>query len=1177
MRHLMTGISLFLFVLSVLGQETDSLAVARQVDSLIQISRALTATHQFDKALETNAAAEKIALDYFGRNSAAYASCCFNHGRVLHFKNDLGAAEKWYLESKEIRSNVLGKEHPNYAWSLNNLGNLYKDIGAYEKAEPLLLEAKTIRGNALGKTHIDYAGSLNNLTGLYFLMGQFSKAEPYSLESLAILEKTVGKEHPDYASSLSNMAGLYVRSGQYAKAEKAMLEILSILKKTVGETDPNYSSYLVNLANVYLNMGEYKKAEPLFLQAKAICENILGENHPIYSAVISNLANLYLKMDFYDKAEPYYLETLTFQEKSLGKNHPEYLGSLNELGALYLKMGNYDKAESIFLTLGKMLDKEQPAYADCANNLGILYLETGRFEEAESCYLAAKSIREKVLGKESPVYVESLNNLATVYIHIGNYQKAEMLLLEAKTIVEKTAGKESSRYAAPLINLAAVYRSIGDYEKARSFSLEALAVQEKTVGKAHSDYALSLNVLATIYLRLGNYSKAEQLHLEAKAIQEKVLGKEHPAYASTLYGLANLYLYMGVYEKGEKIHLECKAIREKVLVRENPEYALTLMGLSMIYERDGRYSRSEPLLEMLFKLSQNRLSKAVSFLSENELGKYLATFQFDGNSLSSFLQARPDGQQGILPGITYNYELFRKGFLLLTANRLNVLPASAPKAKAIGQQLAGCRRRLAAEMSKPIAEQNGMEALVARADSLEKVLAHTVAGYAEAIRQTTWQEVRSALQKDEAAIEFVHFTVGFSEKTDSILYAALLLLPGAKEPVFIPLFDEKQLDSLLLTRGERKADYVNSLYAVAERGATPVSKPQKSLYDLLWKPLKKNIGSARTIYFSPSGLLHRLNLGAIPTDEGETLADHYRLVEMTSTRQLVVGLGADIMNQNTGNATLWGGVQYEMDSTAMSTANVEIDPNDMTSRGTISFANTDSTFRVGTWNYLKWTEKETAALEQILKNQGIQTESRKGYAASEEAFKSLGQSKPAPRILHIATHGFFFPDPKQKRVSSERVSSEQLSSEREPVFRLSDHPMIRSGLVLAGANYAWRTGKPLREGVEDGILTAYEISQMNLSNTELVVLSACETGLGDIQGNEGVYGLQRAFKIAGVKYLVMSLWQVPDQETSIFMTAFYRHWLENKKSIPDAFRTTQQEMRERFINPYQWAGFILVE
>ncbi|MBK9018430.1 MAG: CHAT domain-containing protein [Saprospiraceae bacterium] len=136
--------------------------------------------------------------------------------------------------------------------------------------------------------------------------------------------------------------------------------------------------------------------------------------------------------------------------------------------------------------------------------------------------------------------------------------------------------------------------------------------------------------------------------------------------------------------------------------------------------------------------------------------------------------------------------------------------------------------------------------------------------------------------------------------------------------------------------------------------------------------------------------------------------------------------------------------------------------------------------------------------------------------------------------------------------------------------------MIRSGLILAGGNYAWQTGKPLKPDMDDGILTAYEISQMNLANTELVVLSACETGLGDIEGNEGVYGLQRAFKIAGAKYLVMSLWQVPDQETSVFMTTFYKHWLEGKTTIPDAFRTTQ-EMRERFINPYQWAGFVLVE
>jgi CHAT domain-containing protein len=137
--------------------------------------------------------------------------------------------------------------------------------------------------------------------------------------------------------------------------------------------------------------------------------------------------------------------------------------------------------------------------------------------------------------------------------------------------------------------------------------------------------------------------------------------------------------------------------------------------------------------------------------------------------------------------------------------------------------------------------------------------------------------------------------------------------------------------------------------------------------------------------------------------------------------------------------------------------------------------------------------------------------------------------------------------------------------------------MIRSGLILAGGNYAWNTGKPYREDMEDGILTAYEISQMNLSSTELVVLSACETGLGDIQGNEGVYGLQRAFKIAGAKYLIMSLWQVPDYQTQELMTTFYSKWLEGRMAIPEAFRAAQKEMREKYRNPYFWAGFVLVE
>lgn len=341
------------------------------------------------------------------------------------------------------------------------------------------------------------------------------------------------------------------------------------------------------------------------------------------------------------------------------------------------------------------------------------------------------------------------------------------------------------------------------------------------------------------------------------------------------------------------------------------------------------------------------------------------------------------------------------------------------------------------------------------------------------------------------------------------------------------------------------------------------------LYDLLWAPLESCLKDVKTIYISPSGLLHQLNMNAIQTPDYSLLSQRYRLVQMGSTRNLVVPAGY-IPSANT--AVLFGGIRYDMDSTKISAANAGLSADGIATRGSGGFVYTDSTLRGGSWAYLPATAQEIDTIGRLLESQGYQPASFREYAATEENLKAIGRGKTSPRILHIATHGFFFPDPAENPTSQTRY----LLSD-QPVFRISDNPMIRSGLILAGAEHAWKTGKPLRPDMEDGVLTAYEISQMNLRNTELVVLSACETGLGDIQGNEGVYGLQRAFKIAGAKYLIMSLWQVPDRETSEFMTAFYRHWLAGKQSIPDAFRSTQEEMRAKHPNPYYWDGFVLVE
>jgi CHAT domain-containing protein/Tfp pilus assembly protein PilF len=960
------------------------------------------------------------------------------------------------------------------------------------------------------------------------------EAEKWYIESIAIRAKVLGKEHPNYASSLYNLAVLYVEMGNYKKAEQLFIESIGIREKVLGKEHPNYSYSISSLAVLYSTMGNYEKAEPLYIEAKAIQEKVLGKEHPNYSASLNNLAILYEEMGNYEKAEPLYLEAKAIREKVLGKEHPDYASSLNNLASLYRDMGNYEKNERLCLEAKaireKVLGKDHPEYAVSLNNLGILYQNMGNTEKAEILYLETKAIREKVLGKEHPDYARSLNSLANLYSDLGNWQKAEPLYLEAKDI------------------------------------------RENVLGKDHPDYAASLNNLAALYVEMGNYKKAEPLYTESKAIRGKVLGMDHPDYAESLNNLAVLYTDMGYHEKAEPLYLESKSIREKVLGKEHPVYAGSLNNLADFYERLKRFSESAPLLEELYARDHARLSNAITFLSEWELANYTATFQTQADHLGGYILARlPNdlsgakiNQLGILPTLEYNNALFYKGFLLTAAAQLNAFAEASPESKEINNRLKSYHRRLAAEYAKPFAERKNMAELDEKANTTEKELARSIVGYTEAKRQVKWEEVMSTLKKDEAAIEFVSFKVNFPKKTDSVMYAALLLKPGTKQPNFIPLFDEKSMDSLLHTKSNRKADYVNGLYTLSNRGAVAIEAPKKSLYEILWKPLEKELMGIKTIYFSPSGLLHRINLDAIPVSETETLADRFNLIELSSTRQLVI---LTPIKNTSNDAVLFGGIQYEQDTTLQNNEPLIASR----SRGELSFNSVDSTLRGGSWNYLAHTEREVNSIEKLMLTAGMKVNLKKGYQATEASFKNIGVNNAgSPRILHIATHGYFFPDPKSTKTRT------GLSGEQEPVFKISDHPMLRSGLIMAGGNAAWQ-GKQTLEGREDGILTAYEISQMNLSNTELVVLSACETGLGDIQGNEGVYGLQRAFKIAGAKYLIMSLWQVPDKQTSLLMTTFYKKWLVDKMTIPDSFHAAQKELREIGLDPYQWAGFVLVE
>ncbi len=404
-----------------------------------------------------------------------------------------------------------------------------------------------------------------------------------------------------------------------------------------------------------------------------------------------------------------------------------------------------------------------------------------------------------------------------------------------------------------------------------------------------------------------------------------------------------------------------------------------------------------------------------------------------------------------------------------------------------------------------------------------------------------YQQVRRSLTNKDCAIEFINYV-------DSIgvhHYIALLLTKRHKHPLVIKLLDETNMTNIY--------NYANSTEIVNK--------------------LLPYIRHYKTIYFSPSGVLHQVAIESLPYDSVSTMSDHFNMVRLSSTRELVLHKH----EEHKGSATLYGGIQYDVDTTDLLAESRLYEQTPLlASRG----IENDTTNR-GSVKYLYGTKKEAESIERILSKHNVSATLYTSAAANEESFKTL--SGKHQNIIHIGTHGFYWADSTARKQDffTQRAMS---ISEDKPVQYAID-PLDRCGLLFAGANIALSGhSKDLPDGVQDGILTAKEISLMDLRDCDLVVLSACETAKGDIT-SEGVFGLQRAFKMAGVQTIIMSLWKVNDDATQMLMTEFYTNWIEKKQSKREAFRNAQNAVRyavdedgdRMFASPYYWAGFIMLD
>ncbi len=962
------------------------------------------------------------------------------------------------------------------------------------------------------------------------------------------------------------MGEVYLKKNAWAEADS----IFSIAEmKTVahlGKASATYSDVCYFQGLFHDRIHEMDEAISKYQVSLDLREQLFGHVHPKVGDCLLRLAIVHEGIGRFDQAEKYYLECRDVRAKTVGVEHADYGGVLSDMAVLYQIQGNYTTARSYYdeaqPILEKALGSSHPRYGMLTFNRANLSRYMGEYEAAESGYSRAAEIFALAMGHSNSYYAMCVSSQGDLLKEMGIFKEAESKISEGIDIWEQVLGSDHPYMATSLVRLAILYNETGRYPEADSLLGKVFRIRKSTLGEDHPEYAAALATQAAFLHTRGEQTGIEELYLKTLEIQRSSLGDDHMETIRTGLSLSQLYHEQQRYPESLTWGRQVVEKWSGIYGLFHPDIGLAWGNLARIYREMGDVDSAVDAFIQRAEQDRKQLLGGIHHLSERELSEYMTLIRANQDEQISYTRNHhPD--HPVLSEAVYDNILFYKGFLQRSVQEVRRQASRHPTAANLYQQYQVVQRNLTQEYMMPTHERDSSSILKLEleANQLEKDMARSVSGLNEMMSPIRWKAVRDQLEPQQAAIEFIRYL-----DEGAYYYAALLVLPECTAPQFISLTRESDLAQLITKSTERRGDYVNDLYTYGERGLQPDQEQLPSLMDQIWTPIQEHIPpKTKSIYFAPDGLLHRINLQALPLDEIEVLNDRYHLFEMTSTRQLLASDHRSSTSER--NAAIFGGISFDPDPICVSpTGFTPVEEAELASRGS-STLGPDSILRGGSWKSLIWTQKEGDAILQSLTDANYSAIYLNQEAASEGAFKDLGSfALASPRILHVATHGFFFPDPDVVNEEGQAI-----------IYQQSEDPMFRSGLILAGGNYAWQTGLPVSAGMEDGILSAYEISQLDLGATELVVLSACETGLGDIEGNEGVYGLQRAFQIAGAKYLIMSLWQVPDRETMQFMTTFYRNWLEEKGTIPEAFRKTQREMRDRFFNPYSWAGFVLVE
>jgi CHAT domain-containing protein/Tfp pilus assembly protein PilF len=975
--------------------------------------------------------------------------------------------------------------------------------------------------------------------------GKYAEAISVIQRASSIREKTLGPEDPLVAEALHVLATIYRNTVDTAKAEPLFQRALSIREKVLGEEHPDAAASLNGLAGVYREKGDYDKAEPLFRRALAVREKVLGAGHPDVASSLDGLARLYREKGDYGRAEPLYQRALAIREKAQGPEHPDLATPLNNLALLYWNKGDYGKVEPLYKRALAIREKAQgPEHPDLAtflNNLALLYLNTGHYGKAELLYQRALAIREKAHGPEHPALAQFLNNLAMLYWTTGGYDKAELLYQRALALREKAQGPEHPDFATFLNNLGSLHHDKGDSAKAEPLYQRALAIRENVLGAAHPAVAATLNNLGTLYRQKGDHGKAEPLIQRALTISEKALGLEHPNVAASLSNLALLFSAKGAYGDADPLFQRALAIREKTLGPEHPTVGQSLTQRARLFEAKGDLSQAIAFQSRASDVSERNLVLNIAIGSERQKLAYLATVSAESDQTVS-LHVRSGPHDAEARRLAVTTILRRKGRALdAMADSVGALRGRAdPQDHALFDQLKELRGQVARlvlggpQRTTLPQHQSEIKSLEARVERLEAEISRHSDEFRAQAQPITVSAIQSAIPANAALIEFYvyrPFNTRYTKADEQFgrpRYVAYIL-PSRGAIEWVDVGDADAID--------RAVEAWRA--ALRDPNRPDAKRLARALDRRLMEPVRSRLRRTTHLLLSPDGALNLIPFGALVDEHNRYLIESYSFTYLTS--------GRDLLRLQTRAPSRQGPLLVANPLFDLSQIRNDGDPaaqEDEEARRSLDFTRQH-------FDPLPGTGIEARAVGAVLSGAHVLT----GGDATEAAIKQVR----GPSILHVATHGFFLQD--------HRRGAGAGLGDSPPAF--SEDPLLRSGLILAGANQR-RSG-----GAEDGILTASEMAALDLWGTKLVVLSACDTGLGEVKNGQGVYGLRRALVLAGAQSHVMSLWEVADRSTRELMVDYYKG-LQQNQGRSEALRNVQLQMLRRRDrrHPYYWAAFI---